>query len=84
MNIFYGKKLYQVPQLYGLLGNWIFFCCAQHKTNNMEGLLFCMQSTFRGILKQNKLKQNINVHIPEFYTYVFEDNSVAFIQLLWK
>lgn len=85
MNIFYGKKLYQVPPIEWTFRKLDFLLqCAQHKNNNMEGLLFCMQSTFRGILKKNKLKQKINVHIPEFYKYVFEDNSVAFIRLLWK
>lgn len=45
--------------------------------NNMEGLLFCMQSTFKGIPKQNKLKLNRNVHITEFYAYVSCIHSVV-------
>lgn len=45
--------------------------------NNMEGLLFCTQSTFRGIPKQKKLKLNRNVHITEFYAYVSCIHSVV-------
>lgn len=43
----------------------------------MEGLLFCTQSTFKGIPKQNKLKLNRNVHITEFYAYVSCIHSVV-------